>query len=114
MLYRSGYSYKDPGQEHILALRLIHTTFLSLLGKAIVSSHEEDLPEGGANAKETKSKSAHVRVQWDPRWTIRLEKLPYRSIQSGVPGALVDELVKGTVKIEDVTERARELKLVLR
>ena len=86
---------------------------MSLLGKAIVSSHEEDLPKGGANAKETKSKSAHVRVQWDPERTIRLENLPYRSIQIGVPGALVDELVEGAVKIEDVTKKAKELKRVL-
>jgi hypothetical protein len=49
-------------------------------------------------------------VRWDPERTIRLDRLPYRSIQIGVPGDLVSELVEGTVKIENVTERAKALK----
>ncbi|KAH7346114.1 ATP-dependent RNA helicase DHX8 [Pyrenochaeta sp. MPI-SDFR-AT-0127] len=115
MLYRSGYSYKDPGQAHILALSIEREAFLGLLRKSVVaSSHSEDQPDSGAKARrEKREKPASVRVQWDPERTVRLEKLPYRSIQIGVPGALVDELVKGIVKIEDVTERARQLKTTL-
>ncbi|KAF2818981.1 hypothetical protein CC86DRAFT_308105 [Ophiobolus disseminans] len=114
MLYRSGYSYKDPGQARIIAIVLTHSTFLSLLRKAVVSSHDADTTDSGAKAKkEGRSKPINVRVQWDPERTINLEKLPYRSIQIGIPGGLVDELVEGTVKIEDVTERARELKKML-
>lgn len=114
MLYRSGYSYKDPGQERILALELTHSAFQSLLGKAVVSTHDVDATDSGAKAKkEGRSKSASVRVQWDPERTIKLDKLSYRNIQIGIPGALVDELVEGTVRIEDVTERARQLKGIL-
>jgi hypothetical protein len=114
MLYRCGYSFKDSGQERVLALSLTHATFESLLEQAVVSTHAEDAPDSGARAeKEGRSKSASVRVQWDPERTITLEKLPYRSIQIGIPGALVPQLVKGTVKIEDVTEKARELKRML-
>jgi hypothetical protein len=51
-----------------------------------------------------------VVVQWDPERTVRLEKLPYRSIQVGIPGTLVQEFIEGIVQIEDVSGRARELK----
>lgn len=107
MLYRSGYSYKDAGQERILALELTHTCFLSLLGKAQLAHPSKDIKEINIDKKMS------VRVQWDPERTIRLERLPYRSIQIGVPGVLVDELVEGIVKIEDVTARSRTLKTTL-
>ncbi|KAF2678417.1 hypothetical protein K458DRAFT_423113 [Lentithecium fluviatile CBS 122367] len=106
VLYRSGYSYKDDRQSHILALSLKQETFLSLLSKAILAHASEGIPDG-------ESKRASVRVQWDPERTVRLEKLPYRSIQIGIPGALVQEFMSGIVRIEDVTETARELKKVL-
>jgi hypothetical protein len=110
MLYRSAYSYKDPGQECILALTLSHSAFLSLLSKAVVANHEIDSQKKKEGVIRERSE---VRVQWDPERTVWLEKLTYRSIQIGVPGALVDELVNGTVEIEDVTERVRGLKAKL-
>jgi hypothetical protein len=114
MLYRSGYSYKDPGQECILALTMTRSAFISLLHKAIVSTHDGNAPGSGTKAnKESPNEPAHVRVQWDPERTVRLGKLAYRSIQIGIPGALVDEMVEGIIGIEDVTLRARRLKAVL-
>jgi hypothetical protein len=113
-LYRCGYSYKDPGQERILALSLTHSAFTSLFRQAVVAMHSEDIADSGARAKrEGRDKSASVRVQWDPERTVRLETLPYRSIQIGVPGAVVQEVIDGIVAIEDVTKRARVLKSVL-
>jgi len=106
VLYRSGYSYKDNRQSHILALSLKRETFLSLLSKAVLAHASNGSPEG-------QSVKGCVRVQWDPERTVRLEKLPYRSIQIGIPGALVPDFIQGIVKIEDVTERARTLKRVL-
>jgi hypothetical protein len=111
MMYRSGYSYKDPGQERILAITLTHAAFLSLLQNATPSTSHGTMDAVGLN--DDIKKSASVRVQWDPERTVRLEKLPYRSIQIGVPGALIGDLVEGTVKIEDVTNKARMLKRVL-
>lgn len=115
MLYRSGYSYKDPGQSHILALSLSHETFVSLLRKAVVAPiHGMGDSNSGVGAKsQGRGKATSVRVQWDPERTVDLEKLPYRSIQVGVPGTLVGDLMDGIVKIEDVTEKARELKRLL-
>ena len=55
---------------------------------------------------------APVRVQWDPERDAALEKLPHRSLQMGIKG---EELVRRwvdewIVRIEDVTEVAREVK----
>ncbi|KAK0627585.1 hypothetical protein B0T14DRAFT_410192, partial [Immersiella caudata] len=103
MLYRSGYSYKDPGQERILALTMKHEDFLEMLKRGCVT---EELEAGG--------KLPEVRIQWDPERNVRLGKLEYRSIQIGIPGGLserwVEEMIVG---IEDVTDKARKLKRVL-
>lgn len=106
MMYRSGYSYKDPRQECILAISLRKDVFISLLENAVVASAQN------TDICETQHTDAlpRVRVQWDPERTIRLEKLPYRSIQIGVPGERVKALNDGIVNIRNVTEQARELK----
>ncbi|CRK18651.1 hypothetical protein BN1723_007111, partial [Verticillium longisporum] len=101
MLYRAGYSFKDAGQERILALKMRHADFLALLLRGVLAS-QATTAEG------------EVRVQWDPERTVRLGKLPHRSIQIGIPRGLsrqwADEWV---VEIEDVTDRARKLKELL-
>jgi hypothetical protein len=99
MLYRSGYSYKDPRQARILALQMRLDDFFALLAKGVPAEGDEGLPE--------------VRIQWDPERDVRLKKLGHRSIQIGVPGSLREWWVESIVRIEDVTERARELKRVL-
>lgn len=102
MLYRAGYSYKDPGQERILALKMPREYFIGLLRKGTLS-HAVASQDG-----------EKVRTQWDPERTVRLDKLPYRSIQVGIPVGICKSWVKdGIVGIEDVTGRARELKRVL-
>jgi hypothetical protein len=59
-------------------------------------------------------KSTNVKVQWDPERSPDLQRLPYRSIQIGIPAALstrwIEEWIVG---IEDVTHTARELKMYL-
>ncbi|KAH6722937.1 ATP-dependent RNA helicase DHX8 [Leptodontidium sp. MPI-SDFR-AT-0119] len=104
MMYRSGYALKDTRQTHILALKLTHSTFLSLLSRASLS-HHSGLP---LTAEE---RNNPVRVQWDPERGPRLEKLGYSSLQVGVGGSVVKEWVSGggIVEIEDVTWRARRL-----
>lgn len=89
---------QGPGRECILAL---------LSGKketVVATSHTLNKSEDKDNER-----SPRVRVQWDPG-TVRLEKLRYRSIYIRVPGAFVKDLTEGICLIEDVTERARELK----
>ncbi|KAK4172673.1 hypothetical protein QBC36DRAFT_337367 [Triangularia setosa] len=109
MLYRSGYSLKDHNQSRILALSLKHEDFLWLLSQGITShrsKQEKDDVKG--------EKLGGVRIQWDPERDVKMEKLGYRSIQIGIPGGEVCERWLGMiVKIEDVTDKARELKRVI-
>ncbi|KAF4455397.1 hypothetical protein F53441_2186 [Fusarium austroafricanum] len=109
MMYRAGYSYKDPGQCCILALRIKHEHFISLLEQGVLSSHTQKLNPG-----DKREKSSDVRIQWDPERTPKLEVLPYRSIQIGIPGALSAQWAnEWIVEIEDVTDKARGLKKVI-
>lgn len=123
MLYRAGYSHKDRGQERILALRMTRGCFLSLLARAALThgraaaaetTATENEDKAGSGTAGTAAGAVAVKVQWDPERTVRLERLAYRSIQIGIPAALVDEWVStGIVGIEDVTDRARGLKRAL-
>ena len=102
MLYRSGYSLKDPRQSHILALRMTHANFQELLSQACVT-------HGTALTPEERKKP--VRVQWDPERGPRLEELPYRSIQIGISGDLSRQWAEEWIEdIEDVTEQALAFK----
>lgn len=130
MLYRAGYSYKDPGQERILALKMKHDTFINLLDRAVLTTHDKGVTMANMEGKSPPAlsdgtsdntssiagagKSSDVKVQWDPERTIRLHKLEYRSIQIGIPKALSSDWVENMiVKIEDVTDKARRLKQLL-
>lgn len=109
MMYRAGYSFKDPGQSRILALRMKHEHFIDLLERGVLSSHAQK-----SNPGEKREKSSDVRIQWDPERTPKLEVLPYRSIQIGIPGVLSEQWVNEWIaEIEDVTDKARELKRVI-
>ncbi|KAF5013427.1 hypothetical protein FDECE_571 [Fusarium decemcellulare] len=115
MMYRAGYSYKDSRQSRILALRMKHEHFIGLLERGVLSKHAkrgQEEESQGTGAK--REKTTDVRIQWDPERTPKLEILPYRSIQIGVPGALSEQWVNEWIfEIEDVTEKARELKRVI-
>ncbi|RPB23273.1 hypothetical protein L211DRAFT_868716 [Terfezia boudieri ATCC MYA-4762] len=104
MMYRSGYSYKEPRQAHILAIKITRQSFEALLRQSSVK-------EGRALTSEEKSNS--VRIQWDPERSIRIEKLPYRSIQIGIGSKICSQYLSGIVEIQDITETARKLKSLL-
>ena len=102
--YRSGYSQKDSRQARILAIRMKHANFRSLLATATLSH--------GSNSKTAEHDQA--RVQWDPERGPRLERLEWRSIQIGVPIGLVNVWIEEWIEeIEDVTDMAREMKEAL-
>jgi hypothetical protein len=99
--YRSGYSYKDVNQSRILAIKISHQGFQTLLSLS-------KLDGGRANPL------GLVRVQWDPERSPSIGKLGYRSIQMGIPNAVIEKWInEWVIGIEDVTERARELKKTL-
>jgi hypothetical protein len=105
MMYRCGYSYKDANQSRVLAITMTHEGFLELLRSAGLTTHE-----AGGKVKRQKGQDT-VMVQWDPERSVRVGRLGWRSIQIGIPrvvvGKWVDEWIVG---IEDVTDKARELK----
>ncbi|UNI14943.1 hypothetical protein JDV02_001520 [Purpureocillium takamizusanense] len=108
MMYRAGYSFKDPRQERILALKMKHHHFLALLERGVLSTHK---PAAGEPQDTARDRTTEVRIQWDPERTPKLDVLPYRSIQIGVPGSLSTTWAAEWVdSIQDVTETARRLK----
>ncbi|KAK3491932.1 hypothetical protein B0T13DRAFT_67007 [Neurospora crassa] len=142
MLYRSGYSYKDPGQERILAIKMKREDFLGLLGRGVLTHGtaprpgpqqgqemtsdaqgrtsgergEEAAPKESARESKRRDRlqSLDVKIQWDPERTVRLHSLNYRSIQIGIPAGLIEEWAQDMiVSIEDVTDKARALKKIL-
>ena len=110
MLYRAGYSFKDAGQERILAIKMTHEGFLKMLRRAELTTEHKD-GEEPVSGKKDEGKGAVVKVQWDPERGPRLEKLTHRSIQIGIPQGLIEKwTVEWIVGIEDVTEKAKKLK----
>ncbi|KAH7163124.1 hypothetical protein B0J13DRAFT_537866 [Dactylonectria estremocensis] len=118
MMYRAGYSHKDPGQSRILAIKMTHEHFIGLLERGVLSTHVQRDQAADSSEQTAKSgkrnKSSEVRIQWDPERTPKLGALPYRSIQIGIPGALSETWANEWIhEIEDVTETALELKRVI-
>lgn len=97
MAYRSGYSFKDANQSHILAIDLHRKAFDELLDQTV-------LAKGSCKENE-------VVIQWDPERTISLEPLGYRSIQIGIWGETVLKYQRGEIiaKITDVTDQFRNV-----
>ncbi|KAF3914593.1 hypothetical protein ABW21_db0208373 [Orbilia brochopaga] len=97
--YRSGFSYKDENQSHILAIRMTHENFESILAQSSISHSNYT------------GQKAPVRVQWDPERTPTTRgKLPYRSIQIGIGRSVAEVWAKEMIlSVEDVTETARRM-----
>ena len=135
-MYRSGWSYKDPNQERILAIEMTMEGFRELI-RASVSAMDRDRPtqgpvpvllsqagtetaaaaaaemgtgtEMGMGTETGKEKEkVEVRFQWDPERNVKLERLQYRSLQVGIAGGMVRRWMdEWIVRIEDVTEDVR-------
>ena len=69
------------------------------------------MTEGRALTPEERDKS--VRIQWDPERSMRIGKLPYRSIQIGIGSKICPQYLSGIIEIQDITEAARKLKSLL-
>jgi hypothetical protein len=106
MMYRCGWATK-PGQERVLAVRMLRTGFEQALGMASLSHFDRKLHDDAAAWAAQKAASP-VRVQWDPERTPTGVALEHRSLQVGIGGvavaAYVDEWVVG---LEDITDQVR-------
>jgi hypothetical protein len=113
MMYRCGWGTKE-GQETVLAIEIIREGFEWALRHACLSHYERGLHLDRDTWKR-QLKHAPARVQWDPERDLRLQPLPYRSLQLGLSdeGArrYADEWI---VTITDVTPLAREIHTLMR
>jgi hypothetical protein len=102
MMYRSGWGLKEVGQSRILAIDISREGFEWALAHSCPSSPDALMSnEAWARLKDI----SPVRIQWDPERNLRLEPLPYRSIQIGLSTIAVDLYVRRWIqKITDVTE----------
>jgi hypothetical protein len=107
MMYRAGWGYKDQGQRRILAIDISREGFEWALEHGCSSHPEPSMSkEDWARLKD----SAPVRIQWDPERNLRLEPLPYRSLQVGLSKAAVDLYVsKWIQRITDITDVAHAI-----
>ncbi|MFJ2596869.1 DUF4291 domain-containing protein [Streptomyces erythrochromogenes] len=113
MMYRCGWATKAD-QETVLAIEITRQGFDRALREACLSRYEPGVHADRAAWQES-LRLAPARVQWDPERGLRLDPLPYRSLQLGLSGpasrAYADEW---TVSIRDVTPLAREVHGLLR
>lgn len=113
MMYRCGWATKE-NQETVLAVEISREGFLWALRHACLSHHVPALHGDQATWKR-QLRAAPARVQWDPERDLRLNPLPYRSLQLGLAGEATaryaDEWIVG---IEDVTPLATQIHAYVR
>ncbi|MFF4273246.1 DUF4291 domain-containing protein [Streptomyces sp. NPDC001536] len=108
MMYRCGWATKE-GQETVLAVEITRDGFEWALRHACLSGYVRGLHPGRATWQR-ELKRAPARVQWDPERDLRLQPLPYRSLQLGLSGEAVRRYAdEWTLAIRDVTPLAHEI-----
>ncbi|MFF0478398.1 DUF4291 domain-containing protein [Streptomyces sp. NPDC004284] len=108
MMYRCGWGTKE-GQETVLAVEITREGFAWALRNACLSHYEAGFHADQASWKR-QLRQAPARVQWDPERDLRLNPLPYRSLQLGLSGEASRRYAdEWTVSITDVTALAHEV-----
>lgn len=109
MMYRCGWATKTS-QEHVLAISIKRSGFEWALQHSCLSHFDSTVHESKeAWAKQVKN--TPVRIQWDPERDIKLQPLPYRSLQVGLSGKAVDLYLNDWITgIEDITEQCKAIK----
>ncbi|GAB2576747.1 hypothetical protein Aab01nite_12630 [Paractinoplanes abujensis] len=109
MMYRCGWATK-PGQEQVLAVSIRRAGFEWALDNSCSSHYDRDV-YADRQAWQRAVKTSPARVQWDPERSLRLQPLPYRSLQLGLSGVASDKYADEWVTgITDVTGLARGIK----
>ncbi|MBT2488218.1 DUF4291 domain-containing protein [Streptomyces sp. ISL-96] len=113
MMYRCGWGAKQD-QETVLAVEITRDGFDWALRNACLSHYSPGLHADQA-AWKRQSRQAPARVQWDPERDVRLNALPYRSLQLGLAGEAARRYAdEWTVSITDVTPLAHEIHALVR
>ncbi len=107
MMYRSGWGTK-PGQEVVLAIRLVRAAFDEILTRAIHSSYVADV-YGSREDWQRRGKNSDVRLQWDPDHGPCGSKQERRAIQLGLRGEVLSRYAsEWVIDIEDISEFVAE------
>ncbi|WP_030748376.1 DUF4291 domain-containing protein [Streptomyces sp. NRRL F-5135] len=108
MMYRCGWGTKE-GQETVLAVEIGREGFDWAVGRACLSHYDPGV-HADRDAWRRELRQSPVRVQWDPERDLRLNALPYRSLQLGLSGEAArryaDEWI---VSVTDVTSLAHRI-----
>ncbi|OII70381.1 MULTISPECIES: DUF4291 domain-containing protein [unclassified Streptomyces] len=113
MMYRCGWGLKE-GQQTVLAVEIRREGFDWALRHACLSHYVRGLHTDRASWQR-ELRRAPARVQWDPERDLRLQPLPYRSLQLGLTGEAARRYAdEWTVSIRDVTPLAREVHALVR
>ena len=113
MMYRCGWGTKAD-QETVLAVEIDRAGFDWALRHACLSHHDAAVYPDRA-AWQQRLKTSPARVQWDPERDLRLQQLPYRSLQLGLAGEASRRYAdEWTVGITDVTPLAHEIHALVR
>ncbi|MER5360103.1 DUF4291 domain-containing protein [Streptomyces sp. NPDC002785] len=108
MMYRCGWATKE-GQETVLAVEITREGFDWALAGAELSHYVRSVHPDRATWQRNLRRSP-ARVQWDPERDLRLDRLPYRSLQLGLSGEAARRYAdEWTVSIRDVTPLARQI-----
>lgn len=108
MMYRCGWGTK-AGQESVLAVEVTRDGFEWALRHACLSSYVRGVHPDRVTWQR-QLKRAPARIQWDPERDLRLNPLPYRSLQLGLSGEAVRRYAdEWTVAVRDVTPLARKI-----
>ncbi|MFB7517782.1 DUF4291 domain-containing protein [Streptomyces sp. NPDC056144] len=108
MMYRCGWGTKE-GQETVLAVEITREGFEWALRNAALSHYARGFHADEASWKR-ELRDAPARVQWDPERDLRLNPLPYRSLQLGLAGEASRRYAdEWTVSVRDVTPLAHEI-----
>ena len=103
MMYRSGWASK-PGQEHVLAIRMLRDGFDEICRRAVKSSFDRHGYETEAEWKAAVGAS-DARLQWDPDHLPNGRPTERRAVQLGLRGDALRSFSGDWVReIEDVTE----------
>jgi hypothetical protein len=113
MMYRCGWGAKE-GQETVLAVEISRDGFDWALRHACLSGYARGVHPDRATWQR-QLKRAPARVQWDPERDLRLQPLPYRSLQLGLSGEAARRYAdEWTVAVRDVTPLAHEIHALVR
>jgi hypothetical protein len=108
MMYRCGWGAKE-GQETVLAVEISRAGFEWALERACLAHFEAGLHADHA-AWRRELKGAPARVQWDPERDLRLQPLPYRSLQLGLAAEAAHRYAdEWIVSVTDVTDLAHQV-----